>query len=108
VRVVQALEFEHEHVLRNRSRRRCSKKRFYLAILGAIIALGAFVSRIDPKDQEGKLRCYDLGQELMKIFSKETGSTFCEDIIRFVLASEGGTQRYARGDSDEVSVGRQS
>lgn len=67
------------------------------AILGAIIALGVFVSRIDPKDQEGKLRCYDLGQELMKIFSKEMGSTFCKEIIGFVLASEGGIQKYAQG-----------
>ncbi len=67
------------------------------ALAGAIVALGVKVGRVEPEDDEKKQLCYRLGQQVISRFREDMGSTACEDIIGFVLAGEGGAERYAAG-----------
>lgn len=65
------------------------------ALAGAIIALGGLVGRTNPADEEGKQRCYRLGQAVLLAFSEKMGTTLCREIIGFVLGEPGGAERYA-------------
>lgn len=67
------------------------------ALIGAILALGLKVGRVEPDDEAKKVACYRLGQETARRFASKMGSTQCKDLIGFVLGSEGGPQRYAAG-----------
>jgi C_GCAxxG_C_C family probable redox protein len=67
------------------------------ALTGAIAALGAKVGRIDPEDNDKKQLCYRLGQRVIGRFHEEMGGTVCRDLIGFVLAEQGGSERYAAG-----------
>lgn len=67
------------------------------ALTGAIVALSAYVGRIDPDDDAKKTLCYKLGQDVIARFTRDMGTTVCKDMIGFVLGEEGGSQRYAQG-----------
>lgn len=68
------------------------------ALTGAILAIGAFVGRTDPRDDEGKKQCYRLGQCTIRRFEEKMGTTLCGEIIGFILGEPGGAERYAASD----------
>jgi C_GCAxxG_C_C family probable redox protein len=67
------------------------------ALTGAIVALGLKVGRTEPEDEEKKGLCYRFGQEIVRRFRDEIGTTQCREIIGFTLGADGGAQRYATG-----------
>ena len=55
------------------------------ALTGAIVALGLKVGRTEPEDEEKKGLCYRFGQEIVRRFRDEIGTTQCREIIGFTL-----------------------
>lgn len=64
-------------------------------LTGAILALGLKIGRTEPTDEEKKLSCYRLGQEIARRFVSETGSTQCRDILGIVGGPEGDSRKNA-------------
>jgi C_GCAxxG_C_C family probable redox protein len=66
------------------------------ALNGALIALGILQDRQDPADADLKMKTYELTRQIMDQFKAGCQSTYCRDIIGFVLADEPDPNRYSR------------
>lgn len=66
------------------------------ALLGAIAAVGIYVGRTEPGDDEAKMKCYSLGQKVVQGFMDEMGTTICREITGVAMGTEDESWQQAR------------